>query len=441
MTRSTTRVSPAWICAAMYLGLSCAGAVRAELAAGTEISAANWEQVRQETFEGKTIESMVPVSIQKAIKEYNFKIWLKNSEPLLMANHILDATEKYQGTAQYDPQTRQVTGYVAGIPFPDLDAVAQMAPEIAGDLMFYNVFFARSLDGDYSNCYGPYATVHLNTEKGVERVQGAQAIVLRTMGRTSGGPHQIGDDPNLRKLQIITFDSPYDIAGLGVYRKVYADGRLDDIYAYVKAVRRVRRLSGGSWMDTLAGASLLNDDTFVTEAHPMWYPRIELKEKRWILWPVHSDTVVAHDLAEVLDYQNPPYWNFINKNWEPTEVYVLEVTTPEEHPYGKKTLYMNARIPTFHLSETYTKGGEMWRVIYSGIGPHPYDPADGGPGVYDQYNFGVWDFRSEHGNYMDCGRMDANPPDLRYEDFTQRMLVEAADGKRHGLETEFGEGP
>ncbi len=432
------RTATALTCAAL---LATAGAHAEELAVGTEINAANWEQMKTQTFEGKTIESMVPDKILLAVREHGLKIWLRQSEPMTYASHIMEATAKYAPDVRYDPGTRRVENYVAGIPFPDAAAIQAAPPEQAGDMIMYNVFYAGVANGDYSNCYGDVAMAIIDSKRGIQRMQGGYAIVYRTKGRTTGGPTQVGDDPNLRKVQIISFHTPYDIAGIGVYRKVYDDGRLDDIYAYVKSVRRVRRLSGGTWMDTLSTSDILNDDTYAYEAHPMWYPRITLKEKRWVLWPVHSPAVEKHDLADVLNYKDPPHWTFINKWWEPREVYVVEITTPKGHPYGKKISYVDTQLPAVFWTEAYTPGDEFWRLIYATLAPAPPGPQDGGaPPMYQLYNFGAWDFRTQHGNYMDCGRYDWNLP-VKFEDMTTRLLVEASEGKRQGQHTEFGKGP
>jgi hypothetical protein len=420
---------------ALPLGLRAA-----DLAEGTQINAGNWEQMRTRTYEGKTIESMVPEAIQKAVREYGLEITLRHSEPARLAGHIREATARYSSQVRYDPATRKVTGWVAGIPFPDPTVIESAPPEQGGDMVLYNAALAAVNVADNSNCYGPYATLQIDPEKGIERVQGASASYFRVKGRTTGGPTFVGKKPNELKIQVIVFDSPYDIAGLGVYRMIHDDGQLDDIYAYVKSVRRIRRLSGGSWMDTLAGTDILNDDTYSLEAHPTWYPRNELKGKRWMLWPVHSPPIEKHDLDEVLDYRNPPYWNPINTWWEPRQVYEVEITTPKGHPYGRKTVYVDAEIPRVLLSVAYTKSGALWRVIYSMIGPEPPKPGEDGPAAYQLYNFGAWDFRKNHGNYMDCGRWDTNVP-MRYDDVTPRLLSEAAAGKRLGQTPEFGKGP
>jgi hypothetical protein len=52
------------------------------------------------------------------------------------------------------------------------------------------------------------------------------------------------------------------------------------------------------------------------------------------------------------------YWN-PNVDWEPREVYVLEVTMPKEHPYSKRTMYTETRFPRFYMTEHYDKSGQF----------------------------------------------------------------------------------
>jgi hypothetical protein len=203
----------------------------ADLPEGTEINAGNWEQMRGQTYEGKTIESMLPEAIQKAVREYGLKITLRHSEPATLVSHIREATAQYSPQVKYDPATRKVTGWVAGTPFPDAAAIESAPPEQGGDMVLYNSALAAVNVADNTNCYGPYATLQIDPKKGVERVQGASASYFRVKGRTTGGPSFVGKDPAELKIQVVVFDSPYDIAGLGVYRMIYDHGRLDAIYA------------------------------------------------------------------------------------------------------------------------------------------------------------------------------------------------------------------
>lgn len=153
------------VAGAAALALICARAQASELSEGTEINAGNWEQMRSETYEGKTIESMVPEAIQKAVREYGLKITLRRSEPAKLASHIHDATTTYSSQVKYDPATRKVTGWVAGVPFPDQTVIDSAPPEQGGDMVLYNAALAAVNVADNSNCYGPYATLQIDPKK------------------------------------------------------------------------------------------------------------------------------------------------------------------------------------------------------------------------------------------------------------------------------------
>ena len=76
---------------------------------------------------------------------------------------------------------------------------------------------------------------------------------------------------------------PEDTRGTGVVTVSYDDARLPDVYAYIKAVRRVRRLSSRAWADPLSATDLLNDEAFGMAVDPAWYADWKLVGKRWIM--------------------------------------------------------------------------------------------------------------------------------------------------------------
>ena len=109
-----------------------ATAIAAELPAGTVISKANFDQVKNETFEGKTITSMVPEKVEWQIRNWGLTIKLRKSEPITMDPKMVEATKKYAGEVKYDAAMNEVSGYKAGLPFPD---VASSDPNYAAKLV------------------------------------------------------------------------------------------------------------------------------------------------------------------------------------------------------------------------------------------------------------------------------------------------------------------
>ena len=91
-----------------------------EVAEGTVINAANLGTLLDKQFEGKTIGSMLPENIQWMIKEQGLTMTLRHSEEVPVDPRWIEATKKYSGDVSYDPATRLVSGYKAGLCFPDV---------------------------------------------------------------------------------------------------------------------------------------------------------------------------------------------------------------------------------------------------------------------------------------------------------------------------------
>ena len=91
--------------------------------------------------------------------------------------------------------------------------------------------------------------------RGLERTFDLVNIQLKLTHRDSiepVAPKFIGDGSIYRKVMIFNL-APQDVAGTGAYIQRYDDGRVDDSWAYIKSIRRVRRMSGGTWMDPIPG--------------------------------------------------------------------------------------------------------------------------------------------------------------------------------------------
>jgi len=97
-----------------------APSIASELEPGTVIEKANLDQVKSNTFEGHTIESLLTEKIEWQIRNWNLKIPLGHAKPSELDPRYIEATKKYASRVKFDPQTREVTGWVAGLPFPEV---------------------------------------------------------------------------------------------------------------------------------------------------------------------------------------------------------------------------------------------------------------------------------------------------------------------------------
>lgn len=411
----------------LTLGLCSHLLQAAALPAGTVISAANLDQVKGQTFEGKTIASMLPERLEWMIREQGLKITLRHSKVVPKDPRWSEATRKYARDVKFDPQTRLISGYKAGLPFPK---VAMDDPHAAIKLM-WNHNRAGGYPRGTLQDYPLFAFLFIDGDKGIERVQHWALIRYFMQGHLEGEP--VSGDGSVYFKQLLFAHYPQDIRGLGTFTVRYVDGRPDDIWAYIRTVRRTRRLSGGAWADPIGGTDQLNDEVEIMSAHVTWYPKYKLLSKRWILAVAHSkwppwneDAKARNDKFPNVDLTQAPYWNPVDE-WEPREVYVIEATPPDEHPYSRKVMYLDANTWVFYLAETYDKKGELWKLLLFNM--RPIKTQDGGWGVISNQGHTI-DYQRRHATIFVHGKPSKfNTPGVGAKDVTLGVLEAAGRGR------------
>jgi hypothetical protein len=355
----------AWV--SVWFLVASGAAVAGELPAGTVVSKANLDQVKNDTFMGHTISSLLTDRMEWEIRNANRKMVLANSPEPAVDPKWSEATQKYSSDVKYDPKTREITGYKAGLPFP---AISASDPD-AGEKIMWNFYYGSP---EYPrDFYSDDAVVTFNSS-GYESSQSWVFDRIRNRGRL-GEKSTTVDGTDWITKTIFVGVSPQDIKGTGTFTTRYdVPGKLQEQFVYIKSARRVRRLSGNNWMDPLAGFDLLNDDTYVYDARPSQYLHNRLIGKRWIL--AGTDVTVKRDASKagtagewpIIDSKEAPYWNVVAP-MTPREVWVVEGVPPAEHPYGKKVMYIDAKLYNIYRGEIYDKKGEPWRSIDYYFGP------------------------------------------------------------------------
>jgi hypothetical protein len=386
----------------------------AEVKEGTVLSAANIDALYEDTFEGHKIKDLLTEKIEWRIRESGFEMPLVHSKKVVMDPKWIERSNANATTVKFNEQTRQVEGWQGGMPFPNIDENDPRAAE----KIVWNWYYGNPR-GDAMNVSN-LSYVLVDGDSGIERTQNWRFIRYTMKGRMSG--NQIEGDGSELSRTLFFATAPRDIKGLGTYTIRYDSDKMEDIWAYIPAVRRTRRLSGGAWMDPVGGTDQLQDDIEIFNANPSWYESYRLIDKRYILMATHAKNsawVVGAATQEeeypVLDLKNPPYWNFNNDNYEPREVYVIEAITPEEHPYSKKILYIDTQYPRVHIGEAYDKKGEFWKMFQF----HSY-PGTGEDGSRDiRTTAGVTiDFKRNHATvfFPDTASWSTNTPGLGMND-------------------------
>lgn len=399
-------------------------AVAAELPEGTVISAANIDKVKGDTFQNIPVAKMLTDSMEMRIRKQGLKVPLVHSKEVTMDPKYVEASKKNAGKVQFNTGTRQVEGWEAGMPFPD---VKESDPQVAEKLI-WNWYYGQPR-GDIMNVPN-VQYVLISGDKGVEQEQTWGFIRYSMKGKLGAHKEAEGDGKELSRT-IFVAQKPADLKGLGTFTIRHDSAQVEDVWAYIPAVRRIRRLSGGAWMDPIGGTDQLQDDIEVFNAQPSWYKGYKLIGKRWILAAVHAqqpawkiDGKSPAERYPVLDLSGPPYWNLSNDRYEPREVYVIEATTPPEHPYSKKVVYMDVQYPRLHYGEAYDRKGELWKIFDF----HSY-PGKGVDGFRDiRTTSGITiDLKRNHATafFTDTSTWATNPAGITSKNVTLQELQAA----------------
>ena len=418
------------LCAfALLAGIS---AQAGEIPADTVLDASNYDSMKNETLGGRTLDSLLTEIQKMMVREKGLTLRLRPQwDAPGLPQDLLAATERYRGQTQLDAGTNRLSGYTAGIPFPDIDV---NDPDAAKKIVWNN-YLAGPIGYTSSADLG-FALFSM--ERGFERKNSWFYRRLYMSGRY-GTEQPTLDDGKEHYRQILYAYYPEDIRGLGTVTYRYMDGRLDDIFAYVKSVRRVRRLSGGAWFDPIGGTDLLSDEPWILSGYPGWYQDQKLVAKRWQLVPVGDPESPgwvkdARNRAEEYPYvetERKPY-GMPKLMWVPREVYVIEVTPPTEHYYSRKTWYCDAEYPIFHMADNYDKAGNLWKVQFLPRLWTQQDTPEGvktfGP-IQTDYLLNLKDSHVTVVTFI-LDSWKFNDPNEKPADFVPNILVDVAAGRR-----------
>ncbi|NMG74723.1 DUF1329 domain-containing protein [Aromatoleum diolicum] len=414
---------------ALAVGAGVATAQAGELQPGFVISKDNYDKIKNETFEGKTIASMVTERMEQMIRNHGLTMKIAHAKKIEMDPKYVAATRDFAKDVKFDAATRTMSGWKAGMPFPP-EAIKLDDPT-AGDKVIWNL---RAATYGATMDLRDISFVFISGATGIERVQRWQSRRYYMEGRLDGGPMSEGDGSIAQKTYLFA-TSPQDIRGLGTFSIRYNDptsAKPDDTWAYLKSVRRTRRLSGGAWMDPIGGTDQLYDDWDIWDAFPTKYSANKLTGKRWVFAIAHSpllsvDNAKRDTPAEFPSVgltEAPYYFPAKHIEWEPREVYVVEGTPPPEHPYSKKVVYMEVGFPRPYLGEMYDQKGEFWKFMVFQNRP---DVGDDGYKAVMPVVGHVIDVKRNHSTTWSAN-MKANPKGVEERDVSLSKLEEVATG-------------
>jgi len=239
---------------------------------GTVLSKANLAELENQTFEGTPIKDLLAFGQRYMIENHGWEMKMVHSKPIEYNPNLVEVTKKFAGEVQIDPQTKLLKNFKAGMPFPKIEP----SDPLGGYKVAYN--YIRGPWSSDTQDLNPMYILAIDGKGGLNRQMGMRFARLMMVGRVTE-PYILGDGA-IAKYETAAFSFPNDLKGIGTVTVQYTDGRLPDVYAYLKMVRRVRRLSSSAWADPLSATDLLTDEQFGMNVDPVWYKSWKLKRKK-----------------------------------------------------------------------------------------------------------------------------------------------------------------
>ena len=269
-----------------------------------------------------------------------------------------EATEKFSSQVKLAPDGLALQNYVAGQPFPILDA---NDPQIATKIMWnYEYKFLTTDDADLRNFDADTGTIHGgSTPLGVERhFLIDHSRVLRYVGRlyVDPKPEWKTAEGFQTKSSLHPIIEPFDLKGVGGLSFRYIDpSKQDDTWLYLPTLRRVRRLSSAQRSDALFGQDTDVDSYYGYAGHIAWMAWKYLGQKE-MLGSWHAQNYPVKWAPGGSDFA-------FDDVWEKRKTYVVEgVSKLSQYAYSKRVLFIDTETFAVPYSDIYDRSGQLWKI-------------------------------------------------------------------------------
>ncbi|HUA35854.1 MAG TPA: DUF1329 domain-containing protein [Candidatus Binataceae bacterium] len=277
-----------------------------------------------------------------------------------------DATEKYSSQVRLSQDKRSVVGFVAGQPFPLIDA---NDPDVAVKIIWNNVFRPITTD-DYDlrfyDCDSSYEKNGPQTMQ-IEYFQIGHYAGYDLVGRTEVEPMPI--DPDFKTTDrywlfgLYPILAPQEIRGTGFIRWRYAaPKRGDDIWSLNAGSRRVRRINE---------AIMSSSTTSGTSAHawdPDHYSGFNPKTEEYQYKFLGEKNMLATIHAIHSPEQRCPTdggTSACPEAWEMRHMYVVQALPDRSRIAGaldsRTVIYMDSEMWFEPYIDTYDRQGRLFR--------------------------------------------------------------------------------
>ena len=273
-----------------------------------------------------------------------------------------DATEKYSGQVRLSEDHRSVVGYVAGQPFPMIDANDQY---VANKIMWNNVFRPITSDDYDLRFYDCYSLYQGNgpQDRVTEYFQIGHYSGYQLVGRTEVEPLPV--DPDFKKtgrywiFALYPVLAPASARGVGFNRYRYADpNRADDSWVYSNTARRIRRLNESALSISSGPFAWEPDHYSGFNAKTEEYNYKFLGEKQML-----GSVNALHSPEEPCATDGGS--SACPEAWEMRHVYLIEATPRPERAAGathsRTLVYVDSEMWFEPYIDKYDRQGQLWQ--------------------------------------------------------------------------------
>jgi hypothetical protein len=275
-----------------------------------------------------------------------------------------------------DAKTGKRPKNIIGFPFPEINPDD---PKAATKVL-YNKNYIQYIAG---NARAVFKADYIN-RSGYSRSTVGEMINMVMDGNPRSAARSNAD--RIEKYQIFIARSPYDIAGSAIMTwRYFAPLKEDNTFAYLPAIRRVRRMSPGNRSDTLFGSDMSVDDAscFDGKVTSMEW---KLLRKQDALLPYNFKVpgqLVKNEDGEWESSENikkfrsgyekegwqGAYWAPLDWVWVKQPAYVIEMKAKDPYyNYGPQELWVYEGNCLPHFKIISDRSGKYWKAVIMAMG-------------------------------------------------------------------------
>jgi len=315
-----------------------------------------------------------------------------------------------------DAETGKPPEFIEGIPFPDIEP---KDPKAAEKIMYDRMYYTYT----QGNIRLPYDAAWVSRNTGYDR--DVQCAFLQYPLTGYGPARNESNKPGIERFSILQLLAPFDIAGTNVLLWRFLDQRKDNTFAYIPAIRRVRRMSPANRSDAYIGSDLCVDDAWAFDGKVTDFEWKVLRKQEGLVgfldpapqafeknesgeWhTTRGIRAVAYGHHKE-GWQGAP-WVPTNLVWVKRPIYVLSLTPKDPYyNYGVQEIWVDAEVPFMLIYKAINdRAGDYWKTLWMSFSG--FMSADDRMRLLMVTSIVVTDDRTDHSTVVDL----ANPNNLQ----------------------------